>query len=110
MIPDFKTFIGESVWNDIRRQSAGIQERIEDKHPIYFRIYESTGVILYSMDPGNEITFNKGTDKECVGEFVCEARIAGLIFKLVKGSKKCIESGVTLGKPFFVEIIDQYNN
>ena len=30
MIPDFKTYIGESVWNDIRRQSAGRQGRIED--------------------------------------------------------------------------------
>ena len=30
MIPDFKTFIGESVWNDIRRQSAGTQKRMEN--------------------------------------------------------------------------------
>ena len=30
MIPDFKTYIGESTWNDIRRQSAGRQGRAED--------------------------------------------------------------------------------
>lgn len=30
MIPDFKTYIGESVWADIHRRSNGTQERKED--------------------------------------------------------------------------------
>ena len=30
MLKDFRTFIGESVWNDIRRQSSGVQLRKED--------------------------------------------------------------------------------
>ena len=30
MIPDFKTYVRESVWNDIRKQSAGRQMRTED--------------------------------------------------------------------------------
>ena len=30
MIPDFKTYIGESTWNDIRKQSSGTQGRKED--------------------------------------------------------------------------------
>ncbi len=30
MIPDFKTYIGESVWNDIRRRSNGTDVKNED--------------------------------------------------------------------------------
>jgi len=30
MIPDFRTYIGESVWADIHRRSNGTQERKED--------------------------------------------------------------------------------
>ena len=30
MIPDFKTYIKESTWNDIRKQSAGVQDRMEN--------------------------------------------------------------------------------
>jgi hypothetical protein len=30
MIPDFRTYIGESVWADIHRRSNGAQERKED--------------------------------------------------------------------------------
>ena len=30
MIPDFKTYIGESVWGDIRKKSLGQEERTED--------------------------------------------------------------------------------
>ena len=30
MIPDFKTYIEESTWNDIRKQSSGVKTRIED--------------------------------------------------------------------------------
>ena len=30
MIPDFKTYIGESTWNDIRKQSSGTKTRREE--------------------------------------------------------------------------------
>ena len=30
MIPDFKTYLGESVWGDIRKKSLGQEERMED--------------------------------------------------------------------------------
>lgn len=30
MIPDFKTYIGESVWNDIRRRGNGTERKKED--------------------------------------------------------------------------------
>ena len=30
MIPDFKTYMNESVWGDIRKKSLGKEERIED--------------------------------------------------------------------------------
>ena len=30
MIPDFKTYLKESVWSDIHRRSNGTQERKED--------------------------------------------------------------------------------
>ena len=29
MIPDFKTYLKESVWNDIRKKSLGKEERVE---------------------------------------------------------------------------------
>ena len=85
-----------SIWANIRNKSLGIENRLEN--PIYFRIHESCGVILYSFSKGEEVTFNKGTHKECVGEFVGESRIAGLIFKLVKGYKSYVESSVSLGE------------
>ena len=31
MIPDFKTYIGESVWNDIRRRGIGADVKMEDE-------------------------------------------------------------------------------
>ena len=34
MIPDFKTFINESVWADMHKRSNGTQERKEDTLPI----------------------------------------------------------------------------
>lgn len=34
MIPDFKTFVNESVWVDMHKRSNGTQERKEDTLPI----------------------------------------------------------------------------
>ena len=36
MIPDFKTYVGESVWGSIRKKSLGQEERLEDSTRIDF--------------------------------------------------------------------------
>ena len=34
MIPDFKTYIGESIWRNISQRSEGIKSRKEDENPL----------------------------------------------------------------------------
>ena len=42
MIPNFKTYIGESIWGDIRKKSLGQEERLEDNIDVLFDLIEKT--------------------------------------------------------------------
>ena len=57
MIPDFKTYIGESVWSDIHRRSNGSSVRKEDELTDIFNYLNSTYRIIYSFD-GDKIEIN----------------------------------------------------
>lgn len=58
MIPDFKTYIKESVWSDIHRRSNGIQVRKEDEYQYksYFEKIKKMELIDMSdpMDSGTK--------------------------------------------------------
>ena len=98
-----------SVWGDIRKKSLGIENRLENS--VYFRITERPG-ITHIFNTGDRMTFNGGTVNECVGEFVTNSRYGGLVFKLVKGNKKCVENGVFLYSSelhFEVTIVEPIN-
>ena len=43
MIPDFKTYMNESVWGDIRKKSLGQEERIEDN----INVFDFNGLLDY---------------------------------------------------------------
>lgn len=55
MIPDFKTYIGESTWGDMRRRSSGEQIRREDD----INLLDETGLVKYMekiyMSPNDDI-------------------------------------------------------
>ena len=65
MIPDFKTYIGESVWNDIRRRGVGTDVKKEDDVNLldrqglvyylkeHYRCEDSTTIIQTVADGGN---------------------------------------------------------
>ena len=101
-----------SLWRDVQEQAAGKLKK-EDEKPIYFRISDPHNGIYHNLDFGDEVTFNEGTVNECVGEYVTPGRISGLIFRLVKGTRECIESGL-FGQgydyPFDVMIVSPIND
>ena len=49
MIPDFKTFISESTWNDIRRQSAGVQGRSEQNKELFEAVRKNKKMDFINM-------------------------------------------------------------
>lgn len=55
MIPDFKTYIGESVWSEMRRRSAGEIIRKEDD----INLLDETGLVNYMekvyMSPNGDL-------------------------------------------------------
>ena len=51
MIPDFKTYIGESVWGDIRKKSLGQEERLEDNIDVLFDLIEKTHTTQSRQSP-----------------------------------------------------------
>ena len=67
MIPDFKTFVNESVWADMHKRSNGTQERKEDTLPIdemekfidkSLGIYAHLYVFEGGEDKGEELTYD----------------------------------------------------
>ena len=67
MIPDFKTFVNESVWADMHKRSNGTQERKEDTLPIdemekfidkSLGIYAHLYVFEGWEDKGEELTYD----------------------------------------------------
>ena len=103
-----------STWGDMCRRAEGEKIRKEDERPVYFKVLEQVAVILHNFEPGEEMTFNENTDKECVGEYISCSRIsAEPIFKLVEGKKSFIENGVTVSgykHPFNVSFLEPLNN
>lgn len=80
-----------SVWNDIRKKSLGIEERLEDKSPVYFRLNHPR-----MFDSGDTVIFNKDTENECTGKCLTHSRIDNRpIFELVKGERINVVNGVT---------------
>ena len=56
MIPDFKTYIGESIWRNISQRSEGITSRKEDKDNINsYDVEELLDYILDNYDTENNI-------------------------------------------------------
>ena len=103
-----------SIWSDLQDRSSGAVIRTEDIRPVYFKVLEQVAVILHNFEPGEEMTFNENTDKECVGEYITCSRIsAEPIFKLVEGKKSFIENGVTVSgykHPFNVSFLEPLSN
>ena len=71
-----------SVWNDIRKKSLGIEERIENKKVVFFRIYSPHKFEMYE-----KIVIKNNLGKVCEGECIGQSRISNEpLFKLTGGN------------------------
>lgn len=74
MIPDFKTFVGESVWSDIHRRSNGKQERAENgvNQLDLEGLCEYLNKIYDSFDPKSMIEINEDDNDKWLSVYIFE--------------------------------------
>lgn len=85
-----------SVWGDIRHRAYGTAVRMEDKELITFRLNNVWQKDMWKISFGEKIVFNKGTENECIGEYITDSRISREpIFKLIGGNRNSVANGVT---------------